>query len=204
MHPYHANFFRRDQVFPLLHFNNFLDIAHFEKAPLAGPYVADAAVAEAILAALEDGPAQTPHFIFAMTMESHGPLQLETVQPKESKLYHTLGEDKKWAELTIYLRHATNADAALGYLLERLQARSRPTVLCFYGDHVPALWDQFRALGKIPKHSAYFIWRNFGPQPATRQNVPIEALGSMVLAAMQGYDARNSKNPKAFKQTLNG
>jgi phosphoglycerol transferase MdoB-like AlkP superfamily enzyme len=196
MHPYYANFFGRDRIFPLLHFDNFLDITHFEKAPRAGPYTADAAVADAILAELENGPVQTPRFIFAITMESHGPLQLETVQPGEWKSYHTLGEDKKWAELTTYLRHVTNADAALGHLLERLQARSRPTVVCFYGDHVPSLWNQFHALGKVPKHSAYFIWRNFGSRPATRQNVGIEALGSMVLAAMQGNNTDETSKIK--------
>jgi phosphoglycerol transferase MdoB-like AlkP superfamily enzyme len=60
IHPFHAQFFRRDRVFKQLHFDDFLDISHFEKAPHAGPYVADAAVADAILAALEDGSAQQP------------------------------------------------------------------------------------------------------------------------------------------------
>jgi hypothetical protein len=57
--------------------------------------------------------------------------------------------------------------------------------VCFYGDHVPALSKQFQALGVMPKHSEYFIWRNFGAQPAVRKNIRIEALGPMILAAMR-------------------
>jgi hypothetical protein len=186
MHPYHADFFGRNRVFPLLHFDQFLDITHFGQAPRAGPYVADAALTHAILTALEAQPDQAPRLIFAITMENHGPLHLETVSPGEAALHHSLGEDPQWAELTIYLRHLANADAALGVLLDHLQTRQRPTVVCFYGDHVPALSKQFDALGVMPRHSAYFIWRNFGQQPAARQDVPVEALGPMTLTAMQG------------------
>jgi len=183
LHPYHANFFERDRVFPLLHFDRFLDIAHFNQAPHAGPYVADAAVTDAIFAELD--ASQSRHFIFSMTMENHGPLHLETVRPGEARLHHTLGDDVKWNELTIYLRHVVDADAMIGNLLDRLQTRPHPTVVCFYGDHVPALSPQFRALGVMPQHSAYFIWRNFGDRPAMRQDVPIETLSPMVLAATQ-------------------
>jgi hypothetical protein len=78
IHPYYADFFGRDRVFKLLHFDRFLDISAFAHAPRVGPYVADAAVADAIIGALE-APRDQPAFIFAMTMESHGPLHLETV-----------------------------------------------------------------------------------------------------------------------------
>ena len=188
IHPYDAGFFGRTRVFPLLHFERFLDIAYFKQAPRAGPYVADAAITEAIFAALENEPGQTPHFIFTMTMENHGPLYLETVRPGEAGLYHTLGEDEKWAELTIYLRHVANTDVMLGNLLGRLKSRSRPVVVCYYGDHVPSLPRQFRALSVMPQRSAYLIWRNFGARPSEQQNIRVEALGSMTLAAMQDTD----------------
>jgi phosphoglycerol transferase MdoB-like AlkP superfamily enzyme len=184
IHPFYANFFGRHRVFPLLNFDHFWDITHFRQAQRSGYYVADTAVADTIFATLDQKSSQAPHFIFTITMENHGPLHLETVHPGEAQLHHTLGEELQWRELTIYLRHIANADAMLGSLLDRLRARSKPTVVCFYGDHVPALSKQFQALGVIPKHSQYFIWRNFGDRPAARKNIRIEALGSMVLTAM--------------------
>jgi phosphoglycerol transferase MdoB-like AlkP superfamily enzyme len=202
IHPYYGDFFGRHRVFPLLHFDRFLDITDFEQAPRAGPYVADAALTDTILAALEEEPCQTPRLIFAITMENHGPLHLETVRPGEAASRHFLGEDQKWAELTVYLRHIANADAALGHLLDRLRARSRPTVVCFYGDHVPPLSRQFDALGVMPHCSEYFIWRNFGARPGVQQNVPVEALGIMVLAAMQDADSPTPSAHQAASESV--
>ena len=117
IHPYHADFFGRDRVFPLLQFDRFLDLAHFTDAPRAGPYVADAAVGHAIVEAL-DAPRDQPVFLFAMTMENHGPLHLETVSEGESASVHALGEDPRWRDLTVYLRHVANADIMIGRLIE--------------------------------------------------------------------------------------
>lgn len=158
VHPYHADFFGRDRVLPHMHFERFLDVRHFAGADRAGPYVADAAVADAILAELNaaDGPA----FIMAMTMENHGPLHLEQVAPGESVHYHMHGEGPPWDDLTAYLRHLANADAMIGRLIEALQKRERSAILCFYGDHVPALPKVFKTLGSVQNHSDYFIWRS--------------------------------------------
>lgn len=183
LHPYYADFFGRNRVFPLLQFDRFLDIVHFDHAPRAGPYVGDAAVADAILEALDEAPRGVPRFVFSMTMENHGPLHLESVHPGEAAVRHALGVGDEWRELTIYLRHVANADAMLGRLLTRLRARRRPTVVCFYGDHVPALPRVFSALGEMPERSDYLIWRNFGARPAVRHDVSIESLGTMLLDA---------------------
>jgi hypothetical protein len=193
LHPFSADFFHRDRAFPLMHFDRFLDITHFDGAPRVGPYVSDAGLADAIFAELDRAPRGAPSFIFGITMESHGPLRLESVDKGEASQYHTLGEDERWHDLTVYLRHVVNADAMIGTLLDRLRASQRPTVLCFYGDHVPGLHGAFRALGVQPVHSDYFIWRNFGDPPdpsAARRDVPAEALGVMTLAAL-----RNGKVP---------
>ncbi|WP_028218362.1 LTA synthase family protein [Paraburkholderia oxyphila] len=190
VHPYYADFFGRERVFPLLGFERFLDIRAFAKAPRAGPYVADSAVADRIVQELDSSRTQ-PVFIFAMTMENHGPLHLERVEAGEAANYHSLGDDPAWRDLTAYLRHVANADAMIGRLLAYLRARRRDTVLCFYGDHVPALPHIFDRLGKVPSQSNYFIWRNFGDHSAAKQDLPIENLGAAVLQAMGAAKARD-------------
>jgi phosphoglycerol transferase MdoB-like AlkP superfamily enzyme len=188
LHPFNADFFQRDRAYPLMHFDHFLDITHFDGAPHVGPYVSDAGMADAIFAEIDQAPRSAPRFIFGITMENHGPLRLESVDKGETSQYHALGEDARWHDLTVYLRHVVNADAMIGTLLDRLRASQRPTVLCFYGDHVPGLHGAFRALGVMPVHSDYFIWRNFGDPPdpsVARRDVPAEALGVMTLAALR-------------------
>ncbi|UVE54831.1 LTA synthase family protein [Burkholderia sp. EMB26] len=198
IHPYYADFFGRNRVFPLLGFNTFLDIEYFADAPRAGPYISDAAVLDAVIAALES-KCDKPRFIFAMTMENHGPLHLEKVLPEESRSRHTLGEDASWRDLTAYLRHIENADAMIGRLLDHLRSSDRETVVCFYGDHVPALPHVFDKLGVSPQTSDYFIWRNYGTDTPECRNLAAEELGAALLHVVQD-DGNRAEQPHASEK----
>ncbi|XDJ35102.1 MAG: LTA synthase family protein [Burkholderia sp.] len=191
IHPYYADFFGRNRVFPLLGFERFLDIGHFASVSRAGPYVSDAAVGEAIVMELDTAELERPRFVFAITMENHGPLHLETVQPGEATSRHTLGNDAQWRDLTAYLRHIENADAMLGRLLDHLSSSDRQTVVCFYGDHVPGLSKIFDGLDVNPEHSDYFIWRNFEVDKPERQDLQAEMLGGLLLQATQQGSGRS-------------
>ncbi|TAM04817.1 MAG: LTA synthase family protein [Paraburkholderia sp.] len=184
VHPYYADFFGRNRVFPLLGFDRFVDIEQFTNAQRAGPYVSDAAVTDAIVTALDE-PHDRPLFVFAMTMENHGPLHLERVTAGDPDGLHGLGDDEAWHDLTAYLRHLRNADAMIGRLLDDLRARDRETVLCFYGDHVPALGHIFDKVGSPAQASDYFIWRNFGVSASDRCDASVEALGMAVVHACE-------------------
>jgi phosphoglycerol transferase MdoB-like AlkP superfamily enzyme len=135
LHPYPASFFSRDRVFPELGFDEFLDLKSFENAERQGPYVADSEVTRRILAALTT-PGR-PLFVFAITMENHGP-------------YHLEGRD----ELEIYLRHLRNADRMIGEICGAL----KDGVFCIYGDHVPGLPQVYAARGYDDSRTDYLIW----------------------------------------------
>ncbi|ALX12875.1 capsular biosynthesis protein [Burkholderia cepacia JBK9] len=199
IHPYYADFFGRNRVFPLLGFTRFLDIRHFASASRAGPYVADAAVSESIIAELDAAGGGRPRFVFAMTMENHGPLHLEQVLPGESSSRHTLGEDASWRDLTAYLRHVENADAMIGRLIDYLRTSNRETIVCFYGDHVPALPRVFHKLGVTPQRSDYFIWRNYGSVSANCRDLAAEELGAVLLRVVQ-EDGHRAEGPCASEK----
>jgi hypothetical protein len=199
VHPYYADFFGRDRAFRHMHFDRFLDISHFQGVERVGPYVGDNAVADAIIALLQESD-DKPLFTFAITMENHGPLHLEKVVPGECRSRHTLGEDAQWRDLTAYLRHVENADAMIGKLTAYLRERNRPAVLCFYGDHVPALTSVFDALGAEPVDSDYFIWRNFGTDSGERRDVPIENLGSAIQRAMSDANSPSLESRNELRQ----
>jgi hypothetical protein len=69
-------------------------------------------------------------------------------------------------------------------LIAHLKKRKRKTVLCFYGDHVPALPTVFNALNADPVRSDYFIWRNDPIAPAAQKNLRIDELGQALLQAV--------------------
>ncbi|WP_230413205.1 LTA synthase family protein [Paraburkholderia antibiotica] len=199
VHPYYADFFGRRRAFAHMQFDSFLDIEHFDDASCVGPYVGDLAVADKLISLLQASD-DKPMFAFAITMENHGPLHLETVACGEATARHTLGEDARWHDLTAYLRHVENADAMIGRLTAYLRQRGRPTVLCFYGDHVPAMSSVFDALETEPTRSDYFIWRNFGSDIGTRRDVGVETLGSTIQRAMTHADRVDTDSRNTLQQ----
>lgn len=164
VHPYPADFFLRHRVFPRLGFDEFVDEAHFANAAHEGPYVADSAVTDWLIQKLER-PKEQPQFLFAITMENHGPLHLEKATAAEASSLYKCPDGQAIHDLTVYLRHIANADQMMGRLQDFLSHRQRKTLLCFYGDHVPAMTHVYNALGVTPQHSDYFIWCNHQIEP---------------------------------------
>jgi hypothetical protein len=171
LHPYPISFYRRDQVYPVLGFDEFIDIRGFNGAARSGPFVGDVAVAEKICDLItRSGPAQ-PLFAFAITMENHGPLHLETVAAGDTARYYVDAPPPGCDDLTVYLRHLAQADCMIDGLQRYLEGLPGPAGLCFFGDHVPIMAQVYEALGAPPGPTEYLIWNTpsgrGGPAPAT-------------------------------------
>jgi len=57
-----------------------------------------------------------------------------------------------------YVRHLRNADAMFGMLRSALQERSRPGMLCIFGDHIPIMPEVYRRLGEPDGTTDYLVW----------------------------------------------
>jgi phosphoglycerol transferase MdoB-like AlkP superfamily enzyme len=156
IHPYPASFYQRDRVYPRLGFDEFLDIRAFGQAERFGPYIGDAAVADNIAAVL--GHASGPVFIFAITMENHGPLHLERVGPADVDALYTVPPPHGCDDLTVYLRHLRNADQMIGALRQTLETCPHPASLCWFGDHVPIMPSVYEIFGAPSGQVEYVIW----------------------------------------------
>lgn len=170
VHPYAGCFYNRDQVLPALGFDEFIDQRAFKDSQRAGPFIADSAVTDKILALLGDPSRSQPLFIHAITMENHGPLHLEKLDASQAAKLFTSTLDESLADLGPYVRHIANADQMLGRLRQRLKTSPRPTHLCFFGDHVPIMPQVYHKIGEPDGSTNYLIWsnRNTGnhrPQP---------------------------------------
>jgi hypothetical protein len=158
LHPYPSSFYARDRVYPLLGFDEFIDIRGFSGAERCGPYVADRAVADRIAEVL--GAASGPTFIFAITMENHGPLHLERITERDAFDLYSHPPPRGCEDLTIYLRHLRNADRMLGNLRAVLASSASPGGLCWFGDHVPIMTDVYSTLGSANGATSYLLWRS--------------------------------------------
>lgn len=181
VHPYPASFYARDKVYPLLGFDEFIDIRQFGGVEKTGPYIGDVQVAEKVGQLLQANSSQ-PLFIFVITMENHGPLHLEKVKPAEIADLHTQPPASGCDDLTIYLRHLRNADRMCRLLQEQLAALPGQHGLCWYGDHVPIMAEVYKTLGAPQGQTDYLLWKSgdFSGE-AQRKDVAVQDLAAMLL-----------------------
>jgi hypothetical protein len=158
VHPYPASFYERDRIYPMLGFDQFIDIDGFKTAQHAGPFIGDAAVTEKIRQILDK--AEVPLFVFVITMENHGPLHLESVSSGDMEKYFDQFPPADCADLAVYLRHLRNADRMIEGLADMLANDPLPAWLCWYGDHVPIMSKVYRTLGIPQANTEYVIWHN--------------------------------------------
>lgn len=192
IHPNNRGFWRRDAAMPAMGFQTFLDIGSFlyPRDFSDRGHVRDAALMRAVLAELD--AANEPTFITAITIDNHFPWGLAA--PANDKGLHlpTTLTGHARAELADYVAHALDADHAYGFLLDALKRRKRPTVVLFYGDHLPPLFSVYRQLcfkdGLRPEDHLppYRIWANF---PITKMP---DAASAYLL---QGWVARAAGLP---------
>lgn len=76
---------------------------------------------------------------FVISMENQGPMHLEKVQDDDMKRLYSDPPPADCEDLTIYLRHLSNADRMARMLRDRLDAVPGSGWLCWYGDHVPIM-----------------------------------------------------------------
>ncbi|MGZ8151920.1 MAG: LTA synthase family protein [Methylovulum sp.] len=162
IHPYPASFYLRDQVFPRMGFDQFIDIKDFNEQQKCGQYIGDLAVAGKVAELLGNATCK-PLFIFVITMENHGPLHLEHPEPADNANFYHQTPEAGCDNLTVYLRHLKNADLMIKKLKESLlaQAKARAGMLCWYGDHVPIMTGVYERFGEPDGLTDYFIWTTF-------------------------------------------
>ena len=127
IHPYDRQFFSRDRALPLLGFDALTMLDAFDHdREHEGPYVSDLTLSKRVLEYCKDDGERTGQFLFAASMENHGP-------------WHPGRHGDSTDPLEIYLAILERSDTALGYLADELDRMDRPVWLAFYGDHAPIL-----------------------------------------------------------------
>ncbi|OJF98449.1 LTA synthase family protein [Pararhizobium antarcticum] len=127
IHPYDRTFFLRHKAMPQLGFEKMTMLDEFaHDVARDGPYVSDATLTEKVIEQVEAQTDAKGSLLFVASMANHGPW-----------------EPGRCGELTdpvsIYLEILQQSDAALGTLVDHLDALDRPVWLVFYGDHAPLL-----------------------------------------------------------------
>lgn len=184
IHPYHANFYRRDRVLPFLGFDEFIHLDAFSDAFRCGPYVGDLALAECATRLFRERAGGQPFYIHIITMENHGPLHWET--PAENERQEVLAQAIPMGcdDLVVYGKHLRNADTMFRQLAEALAKFGRPgSALCVYGDHIPIMSQVYKRMREPKGVSDYFIWRSGVTERGAREDMAIGRLAEAFARA---------------------
>lgn len=140
LHPNVGDFYNRAKVYKYFGFDNFIDVNSFDPSKdCKGPYISDDKFVDKILEVLESS--DSPKFIFAVSIQNHDPyfnvysnLQVHAQATQSGQLNET-----DINILSNYAQGIHDADRSLGKLIGSLDKSGTPTLVYFFGDHLPRL-----------------------------------------------------------------
>jgi hypothetical protein len=185
-------------VYKWFGFSRFISLEYFDPDEYIGPYIGDRAVARRIFEETERSPGAD--FVFANTMENHyhywpGKFKENTISVTGKMTNESKGL------LETYAQGAQDADKLLQSLVEHYSRSNEPTILVFFGDHLPFLEDNdmvYRDTGYLQDNDPDYlekmhrvplvVWSNYLPAPAKPLYFSPSALGPYVLhmAGLEG------------------
>ncbi|MDQ0874931.1 phosphoglycerol transferase MdoB-like AlkP superfamily enzyme [Paenibacillus sp. V4I3] len=137
--PFYNWYFNSNKIYKYFGFSKYIPIEYF-KPNYSGPYIADSEVAANIIHATDQSDG--PDFVFANTMENHfhffpGKFPKNTIDvtgnmsPSSQGMLETLAQG------------ISASDKMLKELVEYYEKKGEPTIIAFWGDHLPALGDDY-------------------------------------------------------------
>lgn len=160
IHSYTATFYNRHEVFKKLGFDRFVseEFMNISERNELG-WAKDTELLPYIEAALES--TNTPDFIYTITVQSHGKYLTEEKKEQYPITSNTSVFSAK-PQLDYYINQIKEVDDFIGSLVEKYETYEEPTVIVFFGDHLPALDIKAEDLYSEDLYKTeYVIWSNF-------------------------------------------
>ncbi|MFB6366894.1 LTA synthase family protein [Paenibacillus elgii] len=225
IHSYEGWFWNREAVYKHMGFDSFLSKDGFQNPEYRGDFIADDEVSKSIIKEVEANA--NPTFIYAVTMQNHGPYDDHRYGSDNPIQVQGSLDDTARDTLETYVHGARDADRSLQLLIDHFEKSDEPTIIVFYGDHLPMLgydYDVYVQSGFIPTaksdqwsleelkrmHSVPFVtWSNFD---MAKEQVPVLSnsfLSAYVLDRLQmekpaalAYNAELSKKIPGLLRNL--
>lgn len=147
MHPFQEWFWNRKQVYANFGFEEFHSEETLPAMEKRGNFASDDALMDEIMATAEK--AQNPLFLFAVTLQGHGPYEATRYAKNTIGVEGDLSASASQA-LATYSQGVAEADEALLKLMRWAKKRDRETIIVLFGDHLPPLGQTFVESGYMP------------------------------------------------------
>jgi len=173
IHPNDKWFWNRDVVYENLGFDKFISIEQFNNPSKAkrGTYVDDVEVTKSIIEQTEKS--DEPVFIYAVTIQNHGTYYYPKERPEYPIDVKGNFSDEVKEQLHVYSNGVLDGDTELKKLIDYYKNADEPTIIVFFGDHLPYLGTAYDETGyysstsglernKSMSRTPLVIWNNFG------------------------------------------
>lgn len=138
-HPYLGNNWNRPTVYNNLGFDVFLDQESMDSPEYVRWCISDKANYEKIMEEYEAHKGEN-FFMFNITMQNHGGYELTFEHFEESADLSVYGN---YPQAEQYLSLIKRSDESLQGLIEYFSTVEEPTLICFFGDHLPSVETGF-------------------------------------------------------------
>jgi phosphoglycerol transferase MdoB-like AlkP superfamily enzyme len=151
IHPGTSWFWNRTPVYADFGFDSFKSEENMPPMQKRGPLASDAAMTDEIIR--EADGTEDPFFFFAVSLQNHGPYEPHRYPDSTHSVQAPISQ---WARdsLQSYAEGAADADKGLQRLLDWAKQRKRPTVIAFFGDHLPPLGPVYVETGFLKDNVA--------------------------------------------------
>ena len=190
IHPYGSSGYKRDLVYPLLGFDEFLSIEDFKRPHYIRSYISDHDSFQKIIEQYESKGDQ-PLFIFNVTMQNHGGYSGEQIFQEEETVRFT--QLTGYEEVEQYLSLLRETDRAFQALVDYFTEVEEPTIILMFGDHQPVAYSELHNLSldkqdtsmtelDQPRYRVPFIlWANYDISEDDVDNISANYLSSYLL-----------------------
>ncbi len=163
IHNHTATFYDRNIVYANLGFDTFTPIElmrNITRNPLGWAH--DSMLTEEIMSALDSTDAAD--FVFAVSVQGHGRYPEEPFGVDDADTIDVFGSanEVEYSQYRYYVNQLNEIDQFIAQLIATLEMRDEPSVVVFYGDHLPAtpLTNDDVTNGDLYE-TEYAVWSNF-------------------------------------------
>lgn len=203
IHNNNATFYSRDLVYANFGFDSFTSVEYMhdvEYNPLG--WAKDTVLTEEIMKALRS--TEGKDLVFTVSVQPHGKYPTEPIEGAQTISVSGMTDPGRETGFSYYLHQIKETDAFVGELVQTLSNFREPTVVVFYGDHLPSFGITQEELSKGTIQSTeYVIWANYNLKKVD-QDVQAYQLSSLVLGPSWNPCRDGDALPSASRERQRG
>ena len=171
LHNNGGNFYSRARVFNNIGFDSFTSKEFMNILQLTeNGWSKDDILIDHILDAMDS--TQQQDFVFTISVQGHGDYPEEKVIENPEINVEGIEDEALKNKWEYYVNQVYEMDKFAGDLVDAVEKRGEPTVVVFYGDHLPTMGLKAEDLkGRYLYNTNYVIWDNIGLEKEDR-NIP--------------------------------